>query len=407
MGQSCKSQGGGGQGSEIVGVDSRRNAGFFAQLQEHSSTFDEGTVDDMVAFEHSTLNDLEDTARSSCPSTWPVIKVDIFYREHMQLLRKAGLEFASWLDEAGGVKSTDTLLVVDMQNDFIPVKFAPGCGRASIPEGEAVLEPVIQLIEAFSRQNALIVATRAFHPPDHISFYDQGGQQPAHCVQTTPGADFYPSVAEALHQARTLPLWQSAGNGLPGQAGKVEIAFKGFLEDVASPGAFRYDREYFDERLKQYNWDLPDCSTKGVKSADMWTGAMALKCSNLINDINANPDLSALLQPDLRPLEEVVQRSGRLLIVGLALDTSILDTAVAAARLGYEKVFVAIDACRPSHFGITGEYGSGFLTDPKYLVSEFQKYNIKIVQSSEVLRDCCDSHKHLTGRSNSRGKGGG
>merc|ERR1719428_2127076 len=120
---------------------------------------------------------------------------------------------------------------------------------------------------------------------------------------------------------------------------------------------------------------------------------MGLKCSNLANDMNANPDLSALLQPDLRPLENIIPRTGRLLIVGLGLDTAILDSAVAASRLGYTNVFVAADACRAAHFGMSGEYGSGFLTDPAYVAAEFQKHNIGAVQVSEVLRTFSGSPK--------------
>jgi len=118
------------------------------------------------------------------------------------------------------------------------------------------------------------------------------------------------------------------------------------------------------------------------------TGAMALKCSNLANDINASPDVTALLQKNLRPLDTIVPKTGRLLIAGLALDSGVFDTAIAASRLGYDKVCVAVDACRPQHFGMSGEYGSGFLTDPAFIVSEFKKHNVQVVQSSEVLRAC-------------------
>jgi hypothetical protein len=113
---------------------------------------------------------------------------------------------------------------------------------------------------------------------------------------------------------------------------------------------------------------------------------MALKCSGLLHDINAAPDLDALLQNDLRPLDTVIPRSGRLLVVGVALDSAILDTIANAAQLGYERICVAIDACRPQHFGMSGEYGSGFFTDPAFLVSQFKKYNVEVVQSADVLR---------------------
>jgi len=209
---------------------------------------------------------------------------------------------------------------------------------------------------------------------------------PSHCVQSTCGSNFHPSIAEALQQAFSAPLGESSFNGLPGDAGKVEIVFKGFLNEVPSPGAFRYDRDLCNERLKHHRLDVGNDTLPRAMSPDLWTGAMALKCSNLINDINATPDVTALLQNDLRPLDDIVPKFGRLLIAGLNLDGGVLDSAVAASRLGYDKVFVAIDASRPAHFGMSGEYGSGFLTDPAFIVSEFQKNNVHVVQSTEVLR---------------------
>lgn len=388
-----------------MGFTHTRALGFAKWLEDQQE--DEAPSTHSVAVERTDgADEYVEAKPGNLPDAWPVIRLDILYREHMNLLCKAGLQMGSWLSQAGGIGAEDTLLVVDMQNDFMPVKCAPYGGRAAVAEGEAVVEPVTELIEAFSRRGALIVATRAFHPADHISFYEQGGPLPSHCVQTTPGSCFYPAVAEALHLAHTAPLLECDEYGLPCPAGRVEIAFKGILEDVASPGAFRYDQEHYEKSLRHCRWELPSCPLRGVQCAEPWTGALALKCSNLTNDIDANPDLSALLQPDLRPLHEVIPRSGRLLIVGLALDTSILETAVAASRLGYEKVFVAIDACRASHFGITGEYGSGFLTDPAYIVSQFEKHDINIVQSGEVLRTLGDSPKLRKGRSPSPVKGG-
>lgn len=324
--------------------------------------------------------------REKSSEAWPVIRMDILHREHMALLQKAGLQLSSWLHEDGTITPQDTLLIMDMQNDFFPGKFAPGGGRAAVPEGESVIDPVVDLIEAFSRCGALIVAARAFHPADHTSFYEQGGPVPSHCVQSTCGSNFHPSIAEALQQAHAAPLRQTSFNGLPGEAGKVEIVFKGFLNDVPSPGAFRYDRELCKERLKHHRLDMENDTLPRAMSPATWTGAMALKCSNLTNDINASPDVAALLQKDLRPLEDIVPKSGRLLIAGLTLDGSVLDSAVAASRLGYDKVFVAVDASRPAHFGMSGEYGSGFLTDPAFIVSELQKHCVNIVQSAEILR---------------------
>lgn len=78
----------------------------------------------------------------------------------------------------------DGLIVVDVQNDFC------GGGALAVPDGDAVVEPINQLIDRFE----FVVATRDWHPPDHFSFVDQGGPWPPHCVQGTPGAELHPGL---------------------------------------------------------------------------------------------------------------------------------------------------------------------------------------------------------------------
>ena len=40
----------------------------------------------------------------------------------------------------------------------------------------------------------LVIASRDWHPADHMSFREQGGPWPKHCVQDTPGAEFHPQL---------------------------------------------------------------------------------------------------------------------------------------------------------------------------------------------------------------------
>jgi nicotinamidase/pyrazinamidase len=75
----------------------------------------------------------------------------------------------------------DGLIVVDVQNDFC------AGGALAVPDGDAVVAPINQLMDDFD----FVVATRDWHPPDHASFVDQGGPWPPHCVQGTPGAELH------------------------------------------------------------------------------------------------------------------------------------------------------------------------------------------------------------------------
>jgi nicotinamidase/pyrazinamidase len=86
------------------------------------------------------------------------------------------------------VKKTDALIIVDVQNDFCPG------GALPVPDGDQVVPVLNDYIKIFSKANAKIFASRDWHPPNHISFKDQGGSWPPHCVQNTEGARFHPDL---------------------------------------------------------------------------------------------------------------------------------------------------------------------------------------------------------------------
>jgi hypothetical protein len=46
----------------------------------------------------------------------------------------------------------------------------------------------VKLIHAFSKAGAKIIASKDYHPDGHVSFMEQGGPFPAHCVQGSPGS---------------------------------------------------------------------------------------------------------------------------------------------------------------------------------------------------------------------------
>ena len=83
----------------------------------------------------------------------------------------------------------EALLIVDVQNDFMPG------GALGIPDGDEILGRVNEL--ARSGGFDLVVATRDWHPPAHGSFKEKGGPWPVHCVQGTPGAELHPGLDQA------------------------------------------------------------------------------------------------------------------------------------------------------------------------------------------------------------------
>ena len=88
------------------------------------------------------------------------------------------------------------LVIVDVQNDFLTN------GSLEVPGGNEVIEPINQIIKNY----ALVVATKDWHPQDHISFAsNHPGKQigdvvkvedidqilwPDHCVQGSKGSNF-------------------------------------------------------------------------------------------------------------------------------------------------------------------------------------------------------------------------
>lgn len=90
---------------------------------------------------------------------------------------------------------TDVLIVVDVQNDFLPG------GSLAVPEGDAVIGPINALGGKFEH----VVLTQDWHPPAHMSFasshagrrpfetievsYGRQVLWPDHCIQGSKGAD--------------------------------------------------------------------------------------------------------------------------------------------------------------------------------------------------------------------------
>jgi nicotinamidase/pyrazinamidase len=78
----------------------------------------------------------------------------------------------------------DALIVVDVQNDFLPG------GSLAVPEGDAVVPVLNRYLAEFSAHELPVYATRDWHPVNHCSFKARGGPWPPHCVAESPGAQF-------------------------------------------------------------------------------------------------------------------------------------------------------------------------------------------------------------------------
>ncbi len=87
--------------------------------------------------------------------------------------------------------NSDALLVTDIQNDFLPG------GALPVEGGDEIIPVINDYIQRFKRTHVL--ASRDWHPANHISFKEQGGPWPPHCVQNTEGAKFSPNLKLPNH----------------------------------------------------------------------------------------------------------------------------------------------------------------------------------------------------------------
>ena len=98
------------------------------------------------------------------------------------------------------LRSTDALLVIDMQLDFLPG------GALAVADGDAILPGINALAAHFDH----VILTQDWHPRGHISFASTHGKQPFtdtveaaygtqtlwpdHCIQGSPGAALHPEL---------------------------------------------------------------------------------------------------------------------------------------------------------------------------------------------------------------------
>lgn len=142
--------------------------------------------------------------------------------------------------------SKSALIVIDIQNDFLPG------GALGVAGGFDVIEPINKLMGRFD----LVVATQDWHPSDHASFAsNHAGREPGevievegltqvlwpdHCVQDTPGAEF----AEGLDTARIERVFRK------GSDARYD-SYSGFYDNGhhSATGMTEYLREQGVERV--------------------------------------------------------------------------------------------------------------------------------------------------------------
>lgn len=253
------------------------------------------------------------------------------------------------------ITPSDTLVVVDMQHDFLPG------GAFGVAEGDQTIGGICALIEKFHAADATVIASKDYHPTDHCSFSTHGGPFPPHCVMGSYGSKIHPTIADTL-----VPL-------LAKEDGKTHVVHKGFYKGVESFGGFPYCTK--DDSWKER---LSHSSDDAVK----WTGAYKLTAANIANDANAPPDVMSILEKV--PMADLLPSNGRVFCCGLAMDYCVIDTAVNYCQTSSgdsnANCFIVQDLTRVAMVPGLGTFGSGFLTDPKVLLGKLVSNKIGLVK---------------------------
>lgn len=83
------------------------------------------------------------------------------------------------------------LLLIDCQNDFIN-------GSLAVNGAIDIMDALTRFVEKHASDYNHIHITCDWHPSNHISFSENGGQWPLHCVKHTVGAAIYPPLMNAI-----------------------------------------------------------------------------------------------------------------------------------------------------------------------------------------------------------------
>ncbi|NHE59211.1 bifunctional nicotinamidase/pyrazinamidase [Cyclobacterium plantarum] len=138
----------------------------------------------------------------------------------------------------------DALLIIDVQNDFIPG------GSLPVPGGEEIIPVINSLMDRFD----LVLATQDWHPQDHMSFASnhkgkkpfeqivhQGLDQilwPDHCVQGSSGAAFHSKLKTNAVEAIIRKGMDSdidSYSGFYDNGHKKSTGLTGYLKEKGSP----------------------------------------------------------------------------------------------------------------------------------------------------------------------------
>jgi len=310
-------------------------------------------------------------------------------------------------DKTVTITGDDVLIIVDMQNDFMDYAndntnkwfgnvvinddIALNSGGAfGVKESTKMdLLRFTRVIKMFKDENAMIIATKDYHPKHHCSFLPKKDGYPPHCVWGTPGAKIVNPILDLLEPYTN-----------------THIVYKGFDVGTDSFSGLEY---------KNYRNEIsPVCgcgdNTKGVLCTSTWTGSFKIEGLDIIDnpkdmdkyisdckqDGTENFDdkktgcemkrLDTILEEkdkEKKDKEEIDNKPLNIFIVGLAGDICVLDTAINAALAGY-NVYIIDDLIRIAFIPTNIPGGKGYVNTPIDFLDKIKGKAITLIDSSKI-----------------------
>lgn len=128
------------------------------------------------------------------------------------------------------------LLIVDVQNDFLPK------GALPVPHGDQVIAPINRLIKRAKEAESLILTSQDWHPRNTPHFE----KWPVHCVQGTLGASFPEELKVDLNMFRIFK-GRGVGDGYSALAEEAHIF--GFGPDLSGRPVVKFLKDWSVQQI--------------------------------------------------------------------------------------------------------------------------------------------------------------
>lgn len=241
----------------------------------------------------------------------------------------------------------DVMIVVDMQNDFMSSKWSyvheqkgsmkTMSPRLPTPYADSIIHCILSMMIKFFASGGLVVATKDFHPENHVSFSTFG----RHCLIGHEGGELVEPIREFMETH---------------YGERCMVFLKAFHPEIDSFGAFPYAESYArgrisgcgddDECLVKYTGSYYDAKVEYPDSLG-YTHSKDDFIARRENCIQEPYNCDFIDMDTMLSNERGVDKyRNALFVCGVLGDYCVVDTALNALEAGYQNVYIVFDLIR-------------------------------------------------------------